>query len=151
MPIFRILLILFIAIPLIEIYFLIQVGEVIGAWPTILLVVGTAVLGAILLRIQGISTITRMQTTLQHGELPAQTILEGVMLLLAGGLLLTPGFVTDILGFLLLVPFLRQKLAATLVFQGILRAQGAQFYNNQSSSASGEHKTIEGEFERRDN
>jgi len=151
MPIFRILLILFIAIPLIEIYFLIQVGEVIGAWPTILLVVGTAVLGAMLLRIQGISTITRMQTSLEHGELPAQTILEGVMLLLAGGLLLTPGFVTDIFGFLLLVPFLRQKLAATLVFQGILRAQGAQFYSNQSSSTGGKHKTIEGEFERRDN
>ena len=149
MPIFRILLILFIAIPLIEIYFLIQVGEVIGALPTILLVVGTAVLGVALLRIQGISTVARMQTSLQRGELPAQTILEGVMLLMAGGLLLTPGFVTDLLGFLLLVPYLRQKLAATLVFKGILRAQGAQVYNSYSST-SVQPKTIEGEYQRRD-
>lgn len=148
MPIFRILLILFIAIPLIEIYFLIQVGEIVGALPTILLVVGTAVLGVALLRIQGISTLTRMQTSLQRGELPAQTILEGVMLLLAGGLLLTPGFVTDFMGFLLLVPFIRQKLAATMIIKGILRAQGAQFYRSYSSTG-GQHKTIEGEYRRR--
>jgi UPF0716 protein FxsA len=146
MPIFRFLLILFIAIPLMEIYFLIQVGDVIGALPTIVLVVGTAVLGVALLRIQGISTVARMQMSLQRGELPAQTILEGVMLLLAGGLLLTPGFVTDFLGFLLLVPYLRQKLAETLIFKGILRAQ----HNSEFSSANTQHKTLDGEYEHLD-
>ena len=146
MPIFRFLLILFIAIPLMEIYFLIQVGDVIGALPTIVLVVGTAVLGVALLRIQGISTVARMQMSLQRGELPAQTILEGVMLLLAGGLLLTPGFVTDFLGFLLLVPYLRQKLAETLIFKGILRAQ----HNSELSSANTQHKTLDGEYEHLD-
>lgn len=149
MPIFRFLLVLFIAIPLMEIYFLIQVGSVIGAPSTIALVVVTAALGVALLRIQGVSTLTRMQTSLQRGELPAQTILEGVMLLLAGGLLLTPGFVTDCLGFLLLVPNLRQKLAATLIFKGILRAQAAQ-QSKDYAYTKVKHKTIDGEFERRD-
>ena len=90
--------------PIIEIYLLIQVGQVIGAGWTIFLVVFTAVIGVWLLRIQGLSTLTRAQQKLQHNELPAREILEGMGLVVAGALLLTPGFFTDTVGFLLLFP-----------------------------------------------
>jgi len=95
---------LFLAIPIIEIYLLIQVGQVIGAGWTIMLVVLTAVIGVWLLRIQGLSTLTRAQQKLQKNELPAREILEGMGLLVAGALLLTPGFFTDGVGFFLLFP-----------------------------------------------
>ncbi len=147
MPIFRYLLILFLTVPLIEIYFLIQVGEVIGAWPTVLLVVITAVLGVWLLRWQGLSTLTRVQSSLQHGELPAQAMLEGMLLLLAGALLLTPGFMTDGFGFLILVPPLRQRLAGWLLQRGLLQAGMPP---RSSRSSQHEQRTIEGEFEERD-
>ena len=95
---------LFLAIPIIEIYLLIQVGQVIGAGWTILAVVATAVIGVWLLRIQGLSTLMRAQQKMQTGELPAHEMLEGIGLIVAGALLLTPGFFTDAVGFLLLFP-----------------------------------------------
>lgn len=104
----KILIVLFIAIPVIEIYLLIQVGSVIGAIPTILMIIGTAVLGAALLRMQGISTFQRVQSAMQRGEIPAIEMLEGLILLISGALLLTPGFFTDAIGFIALVPPLRR-------------------------------------------
>ena len=107
---------IFLVVPIIEIYLLIQVGQVIGAGWTILLVVLTAVVGVWLLRIQGLSTLTRAQQRLQENELPARELLEGVALVVAGAFLLTPGFATDTLGFLLLLPPTRiwlVKLAAS--------------------------------------
>lgn len=101
---FPILAFLFLLVPIIEIYLLIQVGQVIGAGWTIVLVVLTAVVGVALLRIQGLSTLGRAQQKLQQNELPAREILEGMGLLVAGALLLTPGFFTDTIGFLLLFP-----------------------------------------------
>ena len=151
MPIFRYLFVLFLTVPLIEIYFLIQVGEVIGAWPTVLLVVITAVLGVWLLRWQGLSTLTRVQTSLEHGELPAQAMLEGMLLLVAGALLLTPGFVTDAIGFMILMPPLRHRMAGWLLQRGLLQA-GMQPRSSHRPSQSPHHeqRTIEGEFEKRD-
>ncbi len=146
MPIFRYLFILFLAVPLVEIYFLIKVGDVIGAWPTVLLVVLTAILGVWLLRWQGITTLTRVQASLQRGELPAQAMLEGMLLLIAGALLLTPGFVTDSFGFLILVPPLRHQLAAWLLQRGLLQAG----MPSHPSSKSPGQRTIEGEYEKRD-
>jgi len=101
---FPLIAFLFLAVPVVEIYLLIQVGQVIGAGWTILLVVLTAVIGVWLLRIQGLSTLTRAQRRLQENELPAREILEGMALVVAGAFLLTPGFFTDALGFLLLFP-----------------------------------------------
>ena len=95
---FPLLGVLFIAVPILEIYLLIQVGEAIGAGWTILLVVLTAVIGVWLLRIQGLSTLTRAQQRLQENQLPAREILEGMALVVAGALLLTPGFFTDTVG-----------------------------------------------------
>jgi UPF0716 protein FxsA len=146
MPIFRYLFILFLTVPLIEIYFLIQVGEVIGAWPTVLLVVFTAILGVWLLRWQGLTTLTRVQTSLARGELPAQTMLEGMLLLVAGALLLTPGFVTDAFGFLILVPPLRHHMAGWLLQRGLLQAGMPPRPPEQPPG----QRTIEGEFEKRD-
>ena len=114
---FKILFLLFLTVPLVEIYFLIQVGQHIGALSTILLCILTAALGAILLRIQGILTLLRAQEKLRQGQIPADNLLEGLILLIAGILLLTPGFVTDVVGFLCLVPSLRSLLALKMLHQ----------------------------------
>ena len=111
----RILLVVFFTVPLVEMYVLIKVGEQIGALPTIALVVLTAVIGVALLRQQGLSTLTRGVSRLQSGEVPASEMLEGLLLAVGGALLLTPGFVTDAMGFLLLIPWSRQ-LVASYVF-----------------------------------
>jgi UPF0716 protein FxsA len=110
-----ILLLLFLIVPLIEIYLLIEIGAVIGALPTVFLVVFTAVLGAWLLRLQGFSTIARIRGTLQSGGIPAVEMLEGAILLVSGALLLTPGFFTDTIGFLCLIPGLRRHLIMHLL------------------------------------
>lgn len=106
----RIPLLLFIAVPLIEMWLLIEVGAVIGGLPTIGLVVLTAFIGINLLRMQGSHTLRRFQSRAASGQLPGQEIVEGMMLAVAGALLLTPGFVTDTIGFALLVPGIRRWL-----------------------------------------
>jgi len=113
--VFPILLLLFILVPIIEIGLFIQVGGFLGLWPTIALVLITAFAGASLVRSQGIATLMSVQGKLQQGELPAQQILEGVMLAVAGVLLLTPGFMTDTLGMLVLLPAPRAKIAKELM------------------------------------
>ena len=100
-------------IPLVEIAILINIGKIIGAGYTIALVIGTAFLGVSLLRIQGISTLAKVQANINRGQLPATELIEGLILLISGVLLLTPGFFTDMVGFLMLVPALRQRLAET--------------------------------------
>jgi UPF0716 protein FxsA len=107
---FSVLFLLLLLVPLVEIYFLIQVGRVIGAVPTIALVVFTALLGAMLLRFQGWTTLQRTRLSMAQGQLPAIEMMEGVLLVFAGILLLIPGFFTDAIGFLLLVPPLRRAL-----------------------------------------
>ncbi len=99
-----IVLLLFIGIPIVEISVFIQVGDIIGLWPTIAIVILTALIGTTLLRQQGLSTLIRAQNTLNEGNVPAAELFDGVCLLLAGAFLLTPGFVTDSIGFLLFLP-----------------------------------------------
>jgi UPF0716 protein FxsA len=112
---FPLLVILFLSLPLIEIYVMIQIGSVIGAGWTVLAIVATAVLGAALIRRQGFGVYMRMNNSMAKGELPAMEMIEGLALLIAGLMLLTPGFITDAIGFLLLVPALRQALALSLL------------------------------------
>ncbi len=140
---FRSLFLLFLLIPIIEIYFLIQVGDIIGAGWTVFLVVATAVIGAALLRQQGLSTLQRAQLSMAQGELPALAMLEGVMLLISGAMLLTPGFVTDILGFLLLIPPLRQALIKQMLQRGTF-VSGSSMYGEQRHYK--ETNIIEGEI-----
>ncbi|MFZ1345269.1 FxsA family protein [Thiothrix eikelboomii] len=107
---FPLFALLFFVVPLIEIYLLIQVGQVIGALPTILLVIATSVLGAYLLRQQGVSALTRLQNSLRQGQLAAEEMKAGVFILLGGILLMIPGFFTDFLGLLCLLPPTRKLL-----------------------------------------
>lgn len=125
---FPLIAVIFLVVPIIEIYLLIQVGQVIGAGWTIVLVVLTAVIGVWLLRLQGLSTLMRAQQKLQGNELPAREILEGMGLVVAGALLLTPGFFTDSIGFLLLFPptriWLVSRIAARMVVTTSANVQG---------------------------
>src|SRR3546814_11363460 len=87
-----------------------QVGSAIGVWPTIALTVATTLAGSLLLRAQGLATLLRARAQMDKGELPAREMFEGVCLVLAGGLLTVPGFVTDTLGLLLFIPPVRHLL-----------------------------------------
>ncbi|MDF1589276.1 MAG: FxsA family protein [Gammaproteobacteria bacterium] len=144
---FRSLFILFLVIPLIEIYFLIQVGKVIGAGWTIFAVVATAVIGAWLLRLQGFNTLQRAQVSIAQGQIPAIAMLEGVALVMSGALLLTPGFFTDTIGFLLLIPAVRQALIKRAFRNGqfVFRGQTMHSYHAHDKS-SRETTIIEGEL-----
>ena len=112
---FPVFFLLFLLVPLAEIYFLIVVGGWIGALPTVALVVLTAVLGAALARHQGLATLQRLQQTIGRGEPPALEMLEGGILLVGALLLLTPGFFTDLAGFACLLPLTRRWLALRAV------------------------------------
>ncbi len=101
------LLFLFIAIPAIELILLIKLGGMIGLLPTLAIIFVTGALGATLARWQGLSVLRQIQTQMAQGQLPANALFDGVIILLAGALLLTPGFLTDIVGFLSLVPSVR--------------------------------------------
>jgi len=144
---FRFLFILFLLIPLLEIYLLIQVGGIIGAIPTVFMVVFTAMLGGFLMRHQGLYTFAKVQTALARGELPTTAMLEGMVILLSGALLLTPGFFTDTLGFLGLVPPLRRWFILTMLERGVIRAMGSG--HGPSGAAQGP-RTLEGEYRRED-
>jgi UPF0716 protein FxsA len=151
-------LLLFITIPIFEMYLLIVVGSRIGALPTIGLVVLTATIGLWLLRMEGFATLMRLQERLNQGEIPGQELLEGVMLLIGGALLLTPGFFTDGVGFVCQLPGLRKPLAKWLISRGMIGALGTVRMGGMGSqgnwqnpgSGPGERDsgtTIDGEFE----
>ena len=105
---FWIFLFFLVGFPLFELYLLIEVGSFIGALPTILLSIFTAVLGGTLMRQQGLSTAMRAQASMARGEMPAIEMIEGVVVFIAGFVLLFPGFFTDAIGFLLLIPPVRR-------------------------------------------
>ena len=108
-------LLLFMLIPFFEMWILIEVGGWIGALPTIGLVVLTATIGLSLLKQQGLSTLLRARRKMDEGAIPASELVSGVMIAVGGALLLTPGFVTDALGFALLIPKTRQWLLFKLI------------------------------------
>ncbi len=110
MPTFLLLLVLFVAAPLVELAILIKVGAQIGVLPTIGLCLLTAALGSALVRSQGSEVLRTLRRQLDLGRLPVEEAFSGICILVAGILLLTPGFVTDALGFLLLVPAFRRAL-----------------------------------------
>ncbi len=103
----RLLLLMFLAIPLIEIACFIVIGQAIGLWPTLLGVLVTAIGGGLVLRVQGLSLLNEMRATVGRGQLPARAIADAMMVGIAGLLLLTPGYFTDLLGILLLLPPVR--------------------------------------------
>lgn len=133
----KLLVTVFVLVPLLEIYLLIKVGSFIGAVPTLLLILFTAVLGAFLLRLQGLLTLARVRESLDHGQLPAESLVEGLILLIAGALLLTPGFFTDTMGFICLVRPLRVRLARYLL---------REFFVSRVREHADGSVIIEGEF-----
>ena len=151
MRLLPIALAIFILTPLIEIFLFIKIGTAIGALQTILLIVVTAVIGVALLRQQGLSTFQKVQNQVQHGELPAVGVLEGMMLFFAGALLLTPGFFTDTIGFLLLVPPLRKALALWFLERSgtIVQMHSTHYHYENDSQTKSEHY-IEGEYQKKD-
>lgn len=102
------LFLIFVVVPLIEIVLLINVGQAIGAWYTIGLVLLSAFIGVNMLRLQGLSTLLRARSRMESGEIPAQEMIEGIILAVGGALLVTPGFVTDFVGFCCLIPVTRR-------------------------------------------
>ncbi|WP_440874957.1 FxsA family protein [Thalassotalea sp. PLHSN55] len=166
---FRVLFVLFVIIPIIEIAVLMNVGAWLGVWPTIFIVVLTAWLGAKNVRQQGLATMNSVQTKLAQGQAPSDEIVAGLMLLVAGVLLVTPGFVTDFFGLSLLVPKVRAAIVSMVqkhmvVNQSQFGAQGAHFYQHSSNEQAQQHspfndkieperhqgQTIDGEYERKE-
>lgn len=126
-----VLFLCFLIIPIAEIYLLIEIGQVIGAAWTIVGVVSTALIGAWLVRLQGILTLHRAVNNVKSGELPAMELIEGLFLLIAGALLITPGFVTDAIGFLCLTTPIRRMFAGILLGRLVLHVN----QRNQSSQS----------------
>lgn len=143
----QLLFLFFLVVPFVEIYLLLQVGGVIGAFPTVLLVVFTAALGAWLLRRQGFATWQRFQTNLAQGTIPAYEMIEGPILLVGGALLLTPGFFTDALGFACLIPSLRRRIAQYIIEHHLLMTT---YGNGINPAQSRRQDIIEGEFTKED-
>ncbi|WP_296988935.1 FxsA family protein [Thalassospira sp. UBA1131] len=134
---------IFVAMPIIEIAVFIQAGELIGLWPTIGVVVLTAIIGTSLMRAQGLQTLAKAQSQMDQGEMPIGALFDGICILIAGVLLLTPGFVTDTFGFLLLVPPLRQLIGAKVIMKlvqsGNIRTnfRGATYSSGAQGGSSG--------------
>lgn len=159
---FRILIIFFILVPIVEIAVFIQVGDLLGSGLTILIVVITAVLGVNLLKRQGFRAWHDIQQSIVAGKVPAIEMASAAQLLFAGGLLLTPGFVTDSIGFLLMVPQIRRLIATKIIQQGFVKtssyssstSQNSYFDLDDSNKSSQTDQTkgriIEGEFEEKD-
>ncbi len=141
-----IFLMLFVGIPVIELYFMIEVGSVIGAFSTISLVVFTAALGGLLVRLQGFSTMMRVRDMTARGEVPAVEMLEGVVLLVAGFSLLLPGFFTDAIGFLALIPPLRRG----MILWFLQRSSVIRPAYKAKPKSRAKLDAIEGEYRRED-
>ena len=134
-------------VPLLEIGVFIEVGGRIGLWPTLVLIVATAIAGAALLRHQGLTTLARARESMASGRLPIQEVVDGVCLLVAGALLLTPGFVTDAAGGLLLVPSARHLLQRWVLSR--MMATGritTRVHGGAAQWPVGDDDVVEGEY-----
>ncbi len=121
------LLALFIIFPLLELYVILEVGSVFGALPTVLLVVLTAVAGAFFTKLEGLRTLRRIQQQIILGQMPAEELIDSVLICVAGVLLLTPGFLTDVFGFWMLIPPTRQ------LFKRWLRSRFDQYLRKRTT------------------
>lgn len=139
-----VLFLVFVGAPIFELYLLIELGSRIGALPTIALTVFTAILGGVLVRIQGLSVLMRVREAFANDEVPAIELIEGAVLLGTGVLLLLPGLATDVLGFLLLIsPLRRSLIIGVLQRRGKLRptvSRGAQGATNRQGYIEGEYR-----------
>lgn len=153
------LFILFAIMPIVEISLLLHVGDIIGGWNTLAIVIITAFIGATLVRQQGTQTFVQAQHKMHQGQLPGQELAEGLLLLIAGVLLVTPGFITDIIGLLFTLPVTRPIIASYLVknFFNKMTVNANQSFTytyhseHHRSNSQSQEDIIEGEFRRTDN
>ena len=117
------LIVLFITVPLIEISLLIKLGEEIGFWPTLMIQIGTGVLGASLAKLQGLLIWRRIMEELQMGRVPTDEMVDGLLIFAAGVVLMTPGLLTDLAGFAMLIPATRNAFKAWVSRQFEVRVQ----------------------------
>ncbi len=153
----RAFFLLFLLFPLLELAVMIKVGSAIGVLPTLLLIVCDALVGGLVLRVAGVATAWRARERLARGELPEQEMLEGLLIAVGGGLLLLPGFVSDLLAIPCLLPFSRRWLLACLRRRTEEQALRQRAFFDDLDARSGTPRqdssrpnVIEGEYERRD-
>lgn len=140
------LLAAFIAVPLIEIALFIQVGGILGLWPTLLVVLLTAVAGTVLVRSEGLAALANIQKSLERLDDPATPLAHGAMILVSGVLLLTPGFFTDAIGFALLIPAVRDRVIAALRARMTVHAAHMRTGVHDGAAHRREPGVIDGEF-----
>lgn len=139
----RILFLTFMLVPLIEIAFFVMIGQAIGLWPTLLGVLVTAVAGLLVLRIQGVALFNEIRETMGRGMLPARALADAMLVAIAGVLLLTPGYFTDILGILLLIPPVRNGIYAVLKSRMRVVSTGYTGYGFQTEQRVQDSGTID--------
>jgi UPF0716 protein FxsA len=159
----RAFLLLFLLFPVLELFVLVRVGMSIGFLPTFLLVVAGSMLGIFVIRVAGLATAMRARESLARGELPAQQMMDGLVMTVGGGLLLLPGFISDVLGLICLLPFTRRLLATKVRQRAEDQASRQRAFADDLRSAGSTHpgagrpgarqpeviegEVIEGEFE----
>ncbi len=140
------LLLVLIGVPIVEIALFIEIGGYIGLWPTLATILVTAVVGAALVRQQGLATLGKAQAEVDAGRVPVRELYDGVCILVAGALLLTPGFMTDALGLALLVPGVRTVLGRRLLL--FIKARGTTTvrWHTHTGPARDRGTVVDGEF-----
>ena len=129
------LILLFTIIPLIELYLLIQVGRYLGSFQTIMIVLITGIIGGLLARSQGLSVQRQIRVDLQNGIIPTDSLIDGFFILIAATLLITPGMITDVFGFILMIPFCRGWLKKRVkeILKRKFESGKFQYYSNRQS------------------
>jgi UPF0716 protein FxsA len=142
------LLLFFIGIPILEVSIFISIGTVIGLGPTLTIVITTAIIGAVLVKKQGLKTLFSAQKNLGNNQLPIQEFFDGLFLIVAGLFLITPGFVTDGIGLLLFLPQIKMLLKNIISNMLVARTPKGVYTNiNNTEPKKPTNPTIEGEFE----
>jgi len=147
---------IFVVVPMLELLLLIKIGQSIGALPTVALVVGTALTGAFIISRQSLTVVGRSLEALSNGRTPVEPVLDGLFLLVAGALMLTPGLITDVVALALLVPPLRRRIARAAMRWALRRTQAhLETFTTDAGPerrrpSAGDSSIIEGEFERID-
>lgn len=153
----RAFLLLFLIFPVLELYVFFKVSSSIGFFPALLLIFAGSALGVLVLRVAGLATALRARESLQRGELPAEDMFQGLMMALGGGLLLIPGFISDVVGLVMLLPFVRRLLARKMRERAEAQAMRQRAFAEDPLNGAGpqgrtprQPNVIEGEYEHRD-
>ncbi|AIR89637.1 FxsA family protein [Pseudomonas cremoricolorata] len=151
----RVFLLLLLVFPVLELFVFVKVAGAIGFFPALLLIIAGSALGLLVMRVAGLATALRARESLQRGELPAEEMFQGMMLAIGGGLLLIPGFLSDIVGLVCLLPFSRHFAARELRARAEAQAARQRAFRDDPAAAQPREglqrpNVIEGEYERRD-